>query len=137
VTRKRSSGLCRLFRTRAIGRVAVQLCLFLLMANLVAPLAWATQAGGSSHGFVLCHTTSDGTTSDRNLPAGQPDDQMVPHCPLCLVFGGSVWVPPSTTAEIVRAALPREDASLRRDDDQPRGQTLRLRPSPRAPPASA
>jgi hypothetical protein len=37
----------------------------------------------------------------------------------------------------VRAALPREDASLRRDDDQPRGQTLRLRPSPRAPPASA
>jgi hypothetical protein len=139
LTRKRSSGLCRLFRTRAIGRVAVQLCLFLLMANLIAPLAWATAHGGaSSDGFAICHTATDEADSGRAQPADHQHDQMVPQCPLRLVFSGSIRVPPSSAPEILRAARFRaHDEPPVGDDSQPRRQTLRLRPNPWAPPASA
>jgi hypothetical protein len=138
VTRKRASGLCRLFRRRAIGRVAVQLCLFLMMANLIAPLAWATAQGGvASDGFVLCHVSPGSATSDRDLPADHQNDSVIPHCPLCLVFNGSVATPPSGAPEIVQTASFRGDAPLVADDARPHGQTLRLHPSPRAPPASA
>lgn len=139
MTRKRSLGLCRLFRTRAIGRVAVQLCLFLLMANLVAPLAWATSHGGAStDGFVLCHAVTPGGTADRDQPADHQNDQMMPQCPLCLVYGGSIWVPPSSAPEIVRSSRFGDESEPEAADDDPRsGQPFRLRPSPTGPPASA
>jgi hypothetical protein len=138
VSRSRSSGLYQTFRTRVVGRVAAQLCLFLLMTNLLAPLAWSTaQAGGGSDGFALCHAAS-AATSDRDAPAGHPNNQAIPHCPLCLVFGGNVWAPPSSAPEVLRAARLQDGSRPAAEDDgRPLGDILRLRPGPRAPPASA
>jgi hypothetical protein len=132
---KRSSGLCRLFRTRAIGRVAVQLCLFLLLADLVAPLAWAT-AQSKSDGFAFCHVLDHGTAPGLDVPADHSHDSMVPHCPLCLVFGSSVWAPPADAPEILRTALLDRGDPPAADIELPRGEPRGLRPSPRGPPAS-
>jgi hypothetical protein len=136
--RKKSFGLCRLFRTCAIGRAAVRLCLLLLMANLVAPLAWGTAQGGASlDGFALCHAAAGESSSDQGQPADHRNASVVPHCPLCRVHGGGVWLPPSSVPEILRTAQLSEDRPPIVAGDRPRGRTIRLRPSPRAPPVSA
>jgi hypothetical protein len=138
VIRRSPLGSCRLFRTCAIGRAAVQLCLFLLMANLVAPLAWvAAQGGAPSDGFVLCHAAAGETSSDQGQPADHRNASVVPHCPFCLAYGGLAWVPPASVPEILQTAQLSEDHPPIDPGDRPRGRTIRLRPSPRAPPVSA
>jgi hypothetical protein len=128
-------GICRWFRDRRLPRVTARLCAVALLLNLFAPILWAAAAPAADlETTILCHGVgpADGTTPPGD-PA-TPSAEYVPHCPLCVLFGGSVWAPP-TTASVMLVVAPRHTVTMAMHRDAaPAPLPTTLRPSPRAPP---
>jgi hypothetical protein len=128
-------GIGRWFRDRTLPRVTARLCAAALLLNLFAPILWAVAAPEGAP--MACH---DAGSADRSTLPGDPAKpaaDYAPHCPLCVLFGGTAWAPPATPASVL-ADLPRHDAAtVLRGDALPGPLPATLRPSPRAPPFSA
>jgi len=90
-----SFGVCCWVRTGAIPRVAAWLSLVAIVCNLFAPIVWAaTSATPGGAAVPLCHEVVP-ELPPAPLPAHSSDSQgLVPHCPLCVLFGGTAWAPP-------------------------------------------
>lgn len=132
----RSFGLHR-FRRHAIRRAVARLCLIVITLNLVAPIAWAAAAGPTADfaAVPICHGVTPGEQPFGSQSDADHKGSLIPHCPLCVLFGGTVWAPaaavpvalinlPSRAAPtpVIRAPVPVVAPDS-------------LRPGPRAPPA--
>jgi hypothetical protein len=130
-------GICRWFRGRTLPRVTAHLCAVALLLNLFAPILWAVAAPPAGvDAPILCHDvgSADGATQPGD-PA-KPSADHVPHCPLCVLFGGTAWAPPATGLAMV-AAAPRRSTTIAVRGETPSAPLPNtLRPSPRGPPAS-
>ena len=156
-------GVCHWFRTRTLPRVVARLCATVLFLNMFAPIAWAALAPPSpppvsaahrhdpapdphaahhgSHHHPAQHSAEHGSPAgDPATPAGHDshsDDSggLTPHCPLCVLFGGSAWAPLLGTAAITTTA-PVVTTNRTIGAKQPTlPLPLTLRPSPRGPPS--
>jgi hypothetical protein len=132
-----SPGLCHWFQTRAVARAVARVCLVALALNLLAPIAWAASRPSFDLDTIpICHAPAPDDAPA--LPSSRPGDtqDQAPHCLLCVLFGGTVWVPQDDGAAVVGIA-PRVIAAASFGADElflpPRPSTLR--PSPRGPPA--
>lgn len=130
-----ASGICQWFRTRTLARVVAKLCLAVMLANLFAPIAWATAASSpAAEPLPACHEPAP-DEHPGHAQAQSNENGLTPHCPLCVLFGGTLWAPPVTTVATV--AMSRDVCDTRTSDLGRPVQVLpaTLRPSPRAPPA--
>ncbi len=120
-------------RTRALPRALARLCLAALIANLFAPIAWASLLPPPEPQAVICHEPGDDGAPAK--PSHSDPSDHAPHCPLCVLFGGTAWAPPAGAAALVGVAPQHHDASLATSSPAP-ALPRALRPSPRAPPSS-
>jgi hypothetical protein len=137
-----SPGICHWFRTRAAPRVVARLCLLALLLNLVAPIAWAAALPPPPPPAPVEHCHDDAAPAEPvghvhpGHPAHHSGDSkgLTPHCPLCVLFGGTAWAPPvgSATVVVVRTAVIA--APTIGADALALAPSPKLRPSPRAPP---
>ncbi len=128
-------GICRWFRDRRLPRVTALLCAVALTLNLFAPILWAVAApAAGADAAILCHDAgpADGATQPGD-PA-TPSADHVPHCPLCVLFGGSAWAPPTATLGVFAAPPQRGATIVVPPETSPVSLPTTLRPSPRAPP---
>lgn len=115
-------------------RAITRLCLAALILNLFAPIAWATLLPPVDSVSALCAEPAD--TGAPAHPASHSDaSDRAPHCPLCVLFGGSGWAPPAS-AILVTAVAPARVAPAIVDTSAAPALPRTLRPTPRAPPAS-
>jgi hypothetical protein len=122
-------------RTRALPRVITRLCLAALVVNLFAPIAWATLLPPPAPEAALCLSADDGAPGHHQAPhSGQPEHG-APHCPLCVLFGGTAWAPPADAIALALVVPVREPAPVLLTPAAP-ALPRALRPTPRAPPAS-
>lgn len=121
-------------RTAALPRAIARLCLIALVLNLFAPIAWAALVPAPLEPAVLCQEPADHGASHAPSHSGQPNDH-APHCPLCVLFGGTGWAPPATIPVLVADSSARESVSTAVSLPAP-ALPRTLRPTPRAPPAS-
>ena len=120
-------------RTRALPRAMARLCLAALIVNLFAPIAWATLLPPGDVPQVLCTEPDAGTPAHHPAaPADQTDRG--PHCPLCVLFGGTALAPPAGAPSIVDHAPASGPAPLATAALVAPALPATLRPSPRAPP---
>jgi hypothetical protein len=129
-------GVCRWFRGRRLPRVTAHLCAVALLLNLFAPILWAAAAPEASlDAPILCHDTGAANGTKLPVDPAKPSADHVPHCPLCVLFGGTAWAPPVAAADVL-ADAPQRSATIavyREISLVPLPATLR--PSPRAPPS--
>jgi hypothetical protein len=120
-------------RTRALPRAIARLCLATLLVNLFVPIAWASLLPSAEAATVACHEATDGGAPAH--PGHSDPGDRTPHCPLCVLFGGTLWAPPGSAATLVGVAPAPADAPRLTASPAP-ALPRALRPSPRAPPAS-
>jgi hypothetical protein len=127
-----SPGICHWFRERALPRVTARLCALVILLNMFAPFVWAVAAPSpDADAAPACHDIAPVDAANHSKPAAGH----VPHCPLCVLFGGTAWAPPIVVAVTLAVApghaAPVSIAPVRLSIRLP----STLRPSPRAPPA--
>jgi hypothetical protein len=128
-----STSLHGWVRTRALPRVIARLCLAALILNLFAPIAWATLLPPADPVAAPCAEPAD---RGAHHPASQSDPaDLAAHCPLCVLFGGTLWAPPVSIAALPHVAAAREPVALQATDTAP-ALPRTLRPTPRGPPAA-
>ena len=131
-----SFGVCRWVRTGTVPRVAAWLTLAAIVLNLFAPIAWAATLptpGGTA--VPLCHELAP-DVPPAPLPVHSSDSRaLVPHCPLCVLFGGTAWAPPVAADAAVGVIHPFFGrAGFAGESPLVLPPRPTLRPSPRAPP---
>ncbi|MEJ0070958.1 MAG: DUF2946 family protein [Pseudomonadota bacterium] len=129
-------GIGRWFRDRALPRVTARLCAAAILLNMFAPILWAAATPApAADAPIVCHDTG---TVDPTGHAGDPVKPIAdhaPHCPLCVLFGGTAWAPPAT-ASILPTVTPQSVAATAlRGEALPRRAPRPASTSPRAPPA--
>jgi hypothetical protein len=130
-----SFGVCCWVRTGAIPRVAAWLSLVAIVANLFAPIAWAARFPTPGAAAVpTCHEVAP-DVPPVPLPVHSGDSQgLVPHCPMCLLFGGTAWAPPVACDAGFGIHPSFDRASFAGESRLALPPRPSLRPSPRAPP---
>ena len=132
----RSPGICHWFRTRAIPRAVARLCLAAMLLNLFVPIAWAAALPPPDPDSVpICHDPAPDEQPAH--PASHSNDPrgLIAHCPLCVLFGGTTWAPPTNAAAIIATDRSITVAVPGGADELFLSLPPRLRPNPRAPPA--
>jgi hypothetical protein len=130
---ERSGGLPSV-RNTAFGRVAAYLCVLGISLNMFAPLAWvASHPGAVYDADSFCQGRTAGDVHSGPAPTG-PAGDFATHCPLCLVFGGTIWAPPSEPPAAALFAPPTNAAATSPIDRPQRAASAHFRPNPRAPP---
>ncbi|HUN45705.1 MAG TPA: DUF2946 family protein [Stellaceae bacterium] len=112
--------------------LATLLSLLAVLANILLPILWlATESEASIETAFICHVPS-ADDSQGNSSTGDP---LAPHCPLCVLFGGSLLAPTLRT-EVAIVAPATYDLVLWQADEvaAPPAAPPHLRPGPRAPP---
>jgi hypothetical protein len=128
-------GICRWIRDRRLPRVTALLCAVALTLNLFAPILWAAAAPQvGADAAILCH--DPGPADGATHPGGpaKPSADQAPHCPLCVLFGGSAWAPPTVPLGVLADAPPRRATIAVHRETSLVPLPTTLRPSPRAPP---
>src|SRR5579862_7122427 len=106
---------------------------------MFAPILWAAAAPRpDADAPMACHEMAPGDAMDH--APGHPGDHSKPaeshgpHCPLCVLFGGTAWAPP--VAAVILAAVGPRPVPTEEAAPTPLRVSLpgTLRPSPRAPP---
>jgi hypothetical protein len=128
-------GLCRWFRDRALPRLTARLCTASLILNLFAPILWAAAAPPPAVDTpIACHDPTPAGAPSHPADHSKPTANHAPHCPLCVLFGGTAWAPPAAEAAVVAPAAQRIVAIAIRGEAPLAPLPTTLRPSPRAPP---
>jgi hypothetical protein len=128
-------GICRWFRDRALPRVTARLCVVTLLLNLFAPILWAAAAPPPAVDTpIVCHDATPADAPSHPADHSTPTANHAPHCPLCVLFGGTAWAPPATAGDVVAPVPQRAAATAVRDETLLVRLPTTLRPSPRAPP---
>lgn len=126
-------GIRRWYATHAVARV----CLLALTLNLYAPVAWAAlMPAAGTDSAPTCHEMAPAPEHAPATPPSGDAQGLIPHCPLCVLFGGTSWAPPANAPVVIIAEARGVAAAppVVAIPDAPR--RLTLRPSPRAPPSS-
>lgn len=130
----RSPGIRHKCRTKALFRAVAWLCCVAITLNLFVPIAWAAASPLSDDGLAICHYQApDQRPADPGSQPGRTDG-FVPHCPLCVLFGGTMWAPPVGAAIGVTVVTAVETVTPASPIERIAPLPTTLRPSPRAPP---
>jgi hypothetical protein len=137
VDKKRSAFSSGLFRGGLFGPFAARLCLFAILFNQFAPFSEiaAYRAAPADEPFI-CHYAA-GEAPGRHGPPANPHERLAPHCPLCLLFGGTLWAPPGAAPELAYTASEIPGALRAGEHHLPAALAQNLSGRPRGPPASA
>ncbi|MGE5547006.1 MAG: DUF2946 family protein [Solirubrobacterales bacterium] len=110
------------------------LCLLAIVVNLSAPLTMIAAAGADALNASICHSSGSEQPSSDQSPASKPGTA---NCPLCLLFSGTIWAPPTVAAVPVQLARSVGEVIRPAQPDLPGRASVALRPASRAPPVSA
>jgi hypothetical protein len=134
VTRSKSLRTCRFFRSTRLGRRVASLCLFVIFFNLLGPIFWVSAHQPLADGAPLClasaeHENTGGHTSH--------DDAAIIHCPLCVLFVGSIAAPPTEAPSVIVFASASREAFHVFQQSPFAPLPFGRHPPPRGPPAFA
>jgi hypothetical protein len=137
MTGKRPSELFGWLGARGFIRVVARICLAGLILSLLAPIGWAAfaSAPGDAAAAPSCHEVMPESPAPA-APASHDAQGLIPHCPLCVLFGGTSWAPPISAPVTIAVGAVVTTTVLAVFDTFDAPRRLTLRPSPRAPPSS-